>query len=61
MDELEKSYGFDREGKSNLISNISDDGKMYGLKYSKFVPMLVNAVQELSSEVEDLKSKLEDK
>jgi hypothetical protein len=27
---------------------------MYGLKYSKFVPMLVNAIQELSAKVEDL-------
>jgi hypothetical protein len=58
---LEKGYGFDSEDKSNLISNISEDGKMYSLKYSKFIPMLVNAVQELSSEVEELKSKLEDK
>jgi hypothetical protein len=53
-----KNYGFSSEEKSNLISNLSEDGKMYGLKYNKFVPMLVNAVQELSAEVEELKSKL---
>ena len=61
VSELEKDYGFSNEEKSNLISSISSDGKMYGLKYNKFVPMLVNAVQELSAEVEALKSKLEDK
>jgi len=38
-----------------LISSLSNDGKMYGLKYNKFVPMLVNAVQELSAEIEKLK------
>ena len=58
VSELEKDYGFSNEEKSNLISNLSEDGKMYGLKYNKFVPMLVNAVQELSAEVEELKSKL---
>ena len=58
VNELEKNYGFSSEEKSNLISSLSNDGKMYGLKYNKFVPMLVNAVQELSAEVEELKSKL---
>jgi hypothetical protein len=33
---------------------------MYGIKYGKFVPMLVKAVQELSAEVEELKAKLEE-
>jgi len=31
------------------------------LKYSKFVPMLVNAIQELSAEVEALKKKAHNK
>jgi len=29
---------------------------MYGIKYSKLVPMLIKAVQELSAEVEELKN-----
>ena len=60
VDALEKSLGFKDADKKNLISSLSEDGQMYGLKYSKFVPMLVNAVQELSAEVEELKSKLEE-
>ena len=34
--------------KTNLTTHLSDDGKQYGLTYSKFVPILVKAVQELS-------------
>ena len=29
---------------------------MYGTKYNKFVPMLVKAVQELTSEVQSLRA-----
>jgi hypothetical protein len=54
VDTLEKSLGFNDADKKNLISSVSEDGQMYGLKYSKFVPMLVNAIQELSAKVEDL-------
>ena len=61
VDALEKSLGFNDTDKKNLISSVSEDGQMYGLKYSKFVPMLVNAVQELSAEVEELKKKAHNK
>jgi hypothetical protein len=60
VDALEKSLDFKDTDKKNLISSVSDDGQMYGLKYTKFVPMLVNAIQELSAEVEELKSKLKE-
>jgi hypothetical protein len=53
---LEEQLGFGKSDKKNIISSLSEDGQMYGLKYSKFVPMLVNAIQELSSEVENLKA-----
>jgi len=56
VDDIERSLGFSRDDKTNLVSSVSEDGKMYGLKYSKFVPMLVNAIQELSAQVEELKS-----
>ena len=61
VSKLEENYGFSRGKKSNLISSISEDGKMYGLKYNKFVPMLVNAVQELSEKVKELESKAHEK
>jgi len=55
---LEEEYGFKLEDKTNLTSNQSEDEKMYGLKYSKFVPSLVKAVQELSTQVDELKDEI---
>ena len=58
---LESEYGYNIADKTNLTTTLSDDGNQYGLTYSKFVPMLVKAVQELSAEVEQLKQKAHDK
>ena len=58
VEELEKEYGFNFEDKTNLMTNISEGEKMYGLKYSKFVPALVKAVQELTAKVTELEDKL---
>ena len=41
-----------------LIVNLNDDDMSYGMKYERLVPVLVNAIKELSAEVEQLKSKL---
>ena len=56
VEKLESEYGYNISDKSNLTTTLSDDGNQYGLKYNKFVPMLVKAVQELSAQVEELKS-----
>ena len=45
--------------KTNLTTNLTEDGKQYGLRYAKFVPILVKAIQELSSQVSDLKEQLD--
>jgi len=45
---LEEKYGHKIGDKTNLTTNLSEDGKQYGLTYSKFVPILVKAIQELS-------------
>ena len=37
------------------MAHESEDGQMIGLKYEKFVPALVKAVQELSAEVTELR------
>ena len=41
-----------------LITDLSPDGMRYGLMYERLVPVLVNAVKELSAKVEELESKL---
>ena len=52
--DIETSYGYKIEDKTNLTTSLSGDGKMYGTKYNKFVPMLVKAVQELSEKIEHI-------
>ena len=61
VEKLEEEYGYQMSDKTNLTTTLSEDGKMYGLTYSKFVPSLVKAIQELSAEVEQLKQKAHDK
>jgi hypothetical protein len=51
---LEKAAGYKIADKTNLITTLSDDGKQYGLKYERLVPVLVKAVQELSAKVKAL-------
>jgi len=51
---IEAQYGYQQSDKTNLITNLSEDGMMYGIKYSKLVPMLTKAIQELSAKVEAL-------
>jgi len=53
---LEEAAGYTASAKKNLTVSTSDDGKQMGLQYSKFVPILVKAIQELSAEIETLKS-----
>ena len=60
VEAIEKEYGYTYFDKTNLITHLSEDGKMYGIKYSKLVPMLTKAVQELSAEVEQLKSQIDE-
>jgi len=55
VEAIEEQYGHKLSDNTNLTFHLSSDEKMYGIKYGKFVPMLVKAVQELSAEVEALK------
>ena len=41
-----------------LAVNLSEDGKRYGLKYERLVPVLVNAIKELSAKNEALEARL---
>ena len=58
---LEEEIGFAKDKKDMLFVNLTDDDTRYGMKYERLVTVLVNAVQELSAEVEQLKSKAHDK
>jgi len=55
---LENEYGYKKEDETNLTTNLSKDGQQYGIKYSKFVPILVKAVQELSATVATLQQEI---
>jgi len=46
---LEEAAGYTTAAKKNLTVSTAGDGKQMGLQYSKFVPILVKAVQELST------------
>ena len=39
-----------------LVVNLNEDGTAYGLKYERFVPILVNAIKELSAKVTALEA-----
>ena len=40
-----------------LVVNLNEDDTGYGLKYERLVPVLVNAIKELSAKVEALEAK----
>ena len=54
--EVEKANGYGNSNDDSLILNLTDDGMSYGMKYERLIPMLVNAVKELSAEVTALKA-----
>ena len=56
VEALEIAAGYKIAEKTNLTTSLTSDGKQYGLQYSKFVPILVKAVQELSAEIDKLKA-----
>jgi len=51
---LEKAAGYKIAEKTNLTTKLTGDGKQYGMQYSKFVPILVKAIQELTARIKTL-------
>ena len=59
--EVEKKFGYGDSKDNMLIANQDEDeaDPSYGIKYERLVPVLVNAVKELSAENTALKERLD--
>ena len=55
---LEEAAGYTTAAKKNLTVSTSGDGKQMGLQYSKFVPILVKAIQEQQTLIEALTARI---
>ena len=55
---LEEAAGYTASDKTNLVSNLTADGTQYGLKYDRFVPILVKAMQEQNALIEALTARI---
>ena len=55
---LEETAGHKMSDKTNLVSNLTDDGTQYGLKYERFVPILVKAIQEQDAIIQSLTARI---
>ena len=55
--EIEKTHGYGASNDDMLLCNLTDDGMSYGMKYERLVPILVNAIKELSAKVTALEAK----
>ena len=58
--EVEKKHGYASKKDDMLIVNQDEDVEdpSYGYKYERLVPVLVNAIKELSAEIEQLKAQI---
>ena len=55
---IEQADGYASKKDDMLVVNLNEDDTAYGLKYERLVPVLVNAIKELSTKVETLETKV---
>jgi len=56
--DVEKTHGYSGSADTMLTVNLTDDGNRYGLKYERLVPVLVNAIKELSTKNDALEARI---
>ena len=56
VNDVEKANGYGNDNDNMLICHITDDKMRLGLKYERLVPILVNAIKELSAKVTALEA-----
>ena len=56
VETVEKANGYGSSNDDSLICNLTEDGMSYGMKYERLVPILVNAIKELSARVKTLEA-----
>jgi hypothetical protein len=56
--EVEKANGFGDSADTMLTCNLTEDGQRYGMKYERLVPVLVNAIKELSGKNDALEARI---
>lgn len=54
--DIEQANGYADNNENSLLVNLTNDETRYGLAYSRIVPILVNAIKELSAKVEALEN-----
>jgi hypothetical protein len=54
--EVEKANGYGDTKDNMLVCNLTEDEMSYGMKYERLVPILVNAIKELSAKVTALEA-----
>ena len=59
VETLEQEIGFASDENNRLFTNLTEDGKRYGIKYERLVTVLVNAVKELNTKLEAAEARIE--
>ena len=55
---IEQASGYADNNENSLLVNLTDDETRYGMSYSRVVPVLINAIKELSTENEALLARI---
>jgi len=55
---LEEAAGYKVADKKNLTVTLSEDGKQYGLKYERFIPILVKAIKDQDAIITSLTARV---